>query len=164
MNHPSGVLARWSRRQSTFERMEPKKTKNLVLSPKRLVEEQKQDPELCQLREQAVSELESHKVPMCRDDILMHKWRLREVPSSEAWRVVYQVVVPPVYREDVLCLAHETPLASHLGVNKTYKKILNHFKTLSSFVELVLLVKWLASPIANHLWLLETHSCYPRAI
>jgi len=77
-----------------------------------------------------VSELESHKVPMCyfvRDDILMRKWRPREVPSSEAWRVVYQVIVPPVYREDVLRLVHETPLAGHLGVNKTYKKILNHF-------------------------------------
>jgi len=48
-----------------FERMEPKKTENLVLAPKRLVEEQKQDHELCQLREQAVSELESRKIPMC---------------------------------------------------------------------------------------------------
>ena len=41
--------------------------------------------------------------------------------------MVYQVVVLPVYWEDVLRLAHETPLAGHLGVNKTYRKILNHF-------------------------------------
>jgi len=86
---------------SPFERMEPKKTENLVLFSKRLVEEQKQ---LCQLREWAVSELESCKVPMCyfvRDDILMHKWRPRKVPSSEAWRVLHQVVAPPMYQEDV---------------------------------------------------------------
>ena len=46
---------------------------------------------------------------------------------SEAWRVFYQVVVPPLYCNDVLKLEHETPLTGHLGVNKTYRKILNDF-------------------------------------
>ena len=36
-------------------------------------------------------------------------------------------MVPPVYRQNILCLAHDTPLVGHLGVNKTYHKILNHF-------------------------------------
>ena len=82
------------------------------------------------MREQALSEPESCKVPICyfvKNDVLMRKWRPRDVPSFEAWRVFYQVVVPPPYRNEVLKLAHETPLAGHLGVNKTYRKILNHF-------------------------------------
>jgi len=79
-----------------------------------------------------VSEAESNKVPICyfvKYDVLMCKWRPRDVPSSEAWRVFYQVVVPPLYHGDVLQLAHEIPLASHLRVliNKTYRKVLNHF-------------------------------------
>ena len=32
-----------------------------------------------------------------------------------------------MYRSDVLSLAHETPMAGHLGINKTYRKILDHF-------------------------------------
>ena len=35
--------------------------------------------------------------------------------------------VPKSYRQEILSLAHETPLAGHLGVSKTYNKILNHF-------------------------------------
>ena len=35
--------------------------------------------------------------------------------------------IPPAYRQDILSLAHGTPLAGHLGINKTYYKVLNHF-------------------------------------
>ena len=48
---------------------------------------------------------------------MMCRWRPRDVPSSEACRVFYQVVVPPLYCDDVLHLAHKTPLAGHLAVN-----------------------------------------------
>ena len=36
-------------------------------------------------------------------------------------------MVTLLYRNDVLSLAHDTPLSDHLGINKTYRKILNHF-------------------------------------
>ena len=36
-------------------------------------------------------------------------------------------MVPKLYRSEILSLAHETPMSGHLGVNKTYHKILNHF-------------------------------------
>jgi len=36
-------------------------------------------------------------------------------------------VVPRVHRREVLELAHALPMAGHLGINKTYQKILNHF-------------------------------------
>ena len=38
-----------------------------------------------------------------------------------------QVVVPLSCRQDILHLAHEVPLAGHLGKNKTAKRILNRF-------------------------------------
>ena len=38
-----------------------------------------------------------------------------------------QVVVPLSCRQDILRLAHEVPLAGHLGKNKTAKRILNRF-------------------------------------
>ena len=40
----------------------------------------------------------------------MRKWRPPDVPA-----------------EDILSMAHEVPLAGHMGINKTYQKILNHF-------------------------------------
>ena len=43
------------------------------------------------------------------------------------WQVKHQIVVPKSYRQEILSLAHETPLAGHLGISKTYNKILNHF-------------------------------------
>ena len=57
----------------------------------------------------------------------MRKWRLPDVPAEDEWTVKYQVVIPKAYRREILSIAHETSLAGHLGVNKTYQKILNHF-------------------------------------
>ena len=49
------------------------------------------------------------------------------MPSSDEWRVLSQIVVPEKYRMDVLHLGHDAPMAGHLGINKTYHKILQHF-------------------------------------
>ena len=57
----------------------------------------------------------------------MRKWRPPDVPSDVEWAVKHQVVLPKSYRNGVLSMAHETPLAGHLGVSKTYNKILIHF-------------------------------------
>ena len=35
--------------------------------------------------------------------------------------------MPKVYRPEILSMAHETPLAGHMGVNKTQQIILSHF-------------------------------------
>ena len=56
----------------------------------------------------------------------MRKWRSPEVPTDEC-AVSHQIVVPKIYSSQILSLAHETPRSGHLGVNKTYHKILNHF-------------------------------------
>ena len=57
----------------------------------------------------------------------MRKWHSPEVPADDEWAVNHQIVVPKIYRSEILSLAHENPLSGHLGVNKTYHKILNHF-------------------------------------
>ena len=50
-----------------------------------------------------------------------------DVSAEDKWTVNHQIVVPRVYRPEILNLALETPISGHLGVNKTYNKILNHF-------------------------------------
>ena len=57
----------------------------------------------------------------------MRKWHPPDVSAEDEWTVNHQIVVPRVYHPEILNLAHETPMSGHLGVNKTYHKILNHF-------------------------------------
>ena len=57
----------------------------------------------------------------------MRKWRPPDVSADDEWTVNHLIVVPRAYRPEILNLAHETPMSGHLGVNKTYHKILNHF-------------------------------------
>ena len=54
----------------------------------------------------------------------MRKWRPPDVPANEEWQIF---VLPQKFRGEVLSLAHASPMAEHLGVNKTYCKILAHF-------------------------------------
>ena len=61
------------------------------------------------------------------DGILMRKWRPITAPANEEWQIVHQIVVPKIHRREILQLAHASPMAGHLGLNKTYQKILNHF-------------------------------------
>jgi hypothetical protein len=46
----------------------------------------------------------------------MRKWRPPDALLSEEWRQVHQIVVPKIYRQEIMELAHDTPLAGHLGV------------------------------------------------
>lgn len=48
-------------------------------------------------------------------------------PDSSELSVVNQVVVPKEYRLQVLSLAHDSSLAGHLGVKKTYYRVLRNF-------------------------------------
>ena len=100
------------------------------LSTKTLILEQQKDSTLSSLFQNMVSEDEIPSVPCCyykKNGVLMRKWRPPDVPSDAEWAVKHQVVLPKSYRNGVLSMAHETPLACHLGVSKTYNKILNHF-------------------------------------
>ena len=95
-----------------------------------LISSQESDPTLAGVRERILSESEAAMTRVCyykKDGMLMRKWSPLDMPASDEWRVVSQIVVPEKYRMDVLCLAHEAPMAGHLGINKTYHNILQHF-------------------------------------
>ncbi|KAJ8018020.1 hypothetical protein HOLleu_44220 [Holothuria leucospilota] len=91
---------------------------------------QQHDEELQPLMAGALTEDESKDVPVCfyfKNNILMRKWRPPDAPLDEEWRIYHQIVVPRTYRREILSIAHEMPFAGHLGVNKTYHRIRNHF-------------------------------------
>ena len=101
-----------------------------LVSRSQLCKEQHNDPEILPLLERALGEKEIDQVPFCfyvKKGILMRKWRPPDVSAEDEWTVNHQIVVPGVYRPEIFNLAHETPMSGHLGVNKTYHKILNHF-------------------------------------
>ena len=101
-----------------------------LVSRSQLCKEQHNDPEILPLLERAFDEKEIDQVPVCfyvKNGILMRKWHPPDVAAEDEWTVNHQIVVPRVYRPEILNLAHETPMSGHLGINKTYHKILNHF-------------------------------------
>ena len=96
----------------------------------RIVVDQKSDPDVSVMFETALTEEESKDVPVCyftKSGLLMRKWRPVNAPADQEWQVVHQIVLPKMYRSNVLKIAHEAPLAGHVGVNKTVKRILQHF-------------------------------------
>ena len=103
---------------------------NDQLSKSQLCKEQHGDPEISSLFDRALDENEMSQVPVCyyvKNDILIRKCCPPDVSADDEWTVNHQIVVPRAYRPEILNLAHETPMSGHLGVNKTYHKILNHF-------------------------------------
>ena len=88
------------------------------------------DPSLSSVWKQLGSEAEAAVTHVCyytKDGVLMRKWSLLDMPANDEWRVISQIVVPSEYRIEVLHLAHEASMAGHLGINKTYQKITQHF-------------------------------------
>ncbi len=99
----------------------------LSVSHAELVEAQKLDPSLKQLFDSVVPTCELEKQSptyYLQDGLLLRRW----VPCGEqlADAVVEQVVLPSKYRQSVLKAAHDGA-AGHMGVRKTYDRILRHF-------------------------------------
>jgi len=116
--------------ETFFKDLELKSDAGSGLDRLSLVDEQKADPEISQIRQSAMSEGEVGDVPVgfyVQNDVLMRKWRDPRSPASETWSVVRQVVLQPSYRPEVLRLAHEAPMAGHVGIRKTQARIMAHF-------------------------------------
>lgn len=95
-----------------------------------LVAEQKQDESLSELFKRAVTEQEMQTSPVCffkKNGVLMRKWRPPNVDADNEWTVCYQIVIPTKYRVEVMKIAHDFPMAGHLGVNKTHDRVISHF-------------------------------------
>ena len=101
-----------------------------TMSKSQLIQGQQTDAEFSKLIFRALPEDEISQVPMCyyiKNGILMRKWRPFHVPADDEWAVYHQIVVPKSYRHEILSIAHESPMSGHLGIKKTYHKIINHF-------------------------------------
>lgn len=87
---------------------------------------QREDPSLQNCREKALSQPDSiEKLPRAfywENEILRRKWT-----SPDNTKVWHQVVLPACLRESVIKLAHNQPLAGHLGVEKTKERLLRAF-------------------------------------
>ncbi len=59
-------------------------------------------------------------------DCYCEKWHKNNTTDDE-WNVVYQVVVPSIFRQQVLSLAHDHLLSGHLGVTKNVQSCLTTF-------------------------------------
>lgn len=59
--------------------------------------------------------------------LLMRKWMPLSASAADDWSVVMQIVILSPYQAEILNMAHENPLAGHLGARKTYDHILWHF-------------------------------------
>ena len=62
-----------------------------------------------------------------KSGVLMRKWRPTQRPADEEWSIVHQIVIPPCYRDEILRIAHEIPVAGHLGIRKTQARVMAHF-------------------------------------
>ena len=100
-----------------------------VISRQNLIVEQSKDKELLDLFKIALTPVEAEKVSvgyLIKDDILMRKWSPTACDNVKG-ETVYQIVVPTVHRQEVLELEHDLPVSGHLGVRKTYNRVLQHF-------------------------------------
>ena len=105
-------------------------TEQSKLSPRQLlILAQGKDSEIGKLKEGAkdIKELETMATGYyLKDELLMRKWRGKET-DDETCSEVHQIVVPTEYRKDILHMAHDSPYAGHLGVQKTFDRILPYF-------------------------------------
>ena len=116
-----------------FENQKPSKLSFIEqgsISKSDLIEKQQNDPNISTLYHKASEEADVKSDPVCyyiRNGVLMRKWRPPHTSVNDEWAYRYQIVAPQAYHHDILSLAHETPLSGHLGINKTYNKIITHF-------------------------------------
>ena len=99
-----------------------------LMSRDNLVKVQKKDNSLTQLHDQAVSSTEIKKSPCFYydSDLLMRFYRPPKRSVEDTWSEKRQIVLPLSVRKSVLEIAHDA-YGGHLGVHKTYAKILNCF-------------------------------------
>ncbi len=91
-----------------------------------LASAQKHDGSLARCRAAVVKKDVFEKpVAFCDDGLLMRK-RTPATSECEA-DAVYQIGVPTQSRSHVLMLAHDHSFSGHLGIKKTYYRILRHF-------------------------------------
>ncbi|XP_076049290.1 uncharacterized protein LOC143029963 [Oratosquilla oratoria] len=86
------------------------------------------DPDLRELYERVESGSELSEEYYLDKGVLFRRWVESTCPTDDAvWSEKRQVMLPRVYRKEVLRLGHDSPLSGHLGVRKTLDRIWQHF-------------------------------------
>ena len=100
-----------------------------LVSRSQLCKEQHNDTEILPLLERVFDEkeIDGPNLFLCQKWHFNEKMRPPDVSAEDEWTVNHHIVVPMVYRPEILNLAHETPMSGCSGINKTYHKILNYF-------------------------------------
>ena len=98
---------------------------SLNVTREMLILAQENDPSLTLCLASVVAAEENRKpvVFFLDNGVLMRRWS----PDSSEINVADQVVVPKDYRPHILSLAHDSSFAGHLGVKKTYHRVLRNF-------------------------------------
>lgn len=92
-----------------------------------LIRLQRLDPTLINLYDMVIDE--NHEKPdnsyyILDNGVLMRAWLDRKFPAGTEIR---QIVAPTALHSKILSIAHDIPLAAHLGTAKTLSRILQHF-------------------------------------
>ena len=101
----------------------------LPVTKESLIKAQRSDPTLekCFAAVLSAEALKTKQMGyFCEGELLMRKWCPLGAEESD-WSAVVQIVAPTAYRRQVLSLAHDHNWAGHLGVTKTYARILKYF-------------------------------------
>uniref|UniRef100_A0A4W5NGU8 Gypsy retrotransposon integrase-like protein 1 n=1 Tax=Hucho hucho TaxID=62062 RepID=A0A4W5NGU8_9TELE len=101
----------------------------LPVTREQLIANQKVDKRLAKCFSSVVSleEVKKKNVAYFIDgNLLMRKWT-SHVDAGGDWNAVYQIVIPTAFRQNVLSLAHDHQWSGHLGITKTYDRVLRHF-------------------------------------
>ncbi|XP_076053551.1 uncharacterized protein LOC143032568 [Oratosquilla oratoria] len=87
------------------------------------------DPDLRELYERVESGSELSEEYYLDKGVLFRRWVESTCPTDDdaVWSERRQVMLPRVYRKEVLRLGHDSPLSGHLGVRKTLDRIWQHF-------------------------------------
>lgn len=106
----------------------PQKVLHLPVSREEFITAQKDDVTLSKCHSSVLSQqdIKNKLAYFCDGGLLMQRWT-GEVLDGTEWSAVYQVVVHTAYRSQVLFLAHDHPWSGHLGITKTYNRVLKHF-------------------------------------
>lgn len=107
---------------------------SLPLTWEALIRAQRGDPSLTNCYAAVVDDKDLYRGRQyfcLENDVLIRKWAPQPGEGAdgagEDWGTVHQIVLPASWREHVLALAHEHLWSGHLGVTKTYTRILKHF-------------------------------------
>lgn len=101
---------------------------SLPVDRKLLKSEQLKDPSLARCRAIADGKGKTASKTVTyywEDGMLMRKWT--PLNQELQWKTVYQLVIPARFRPHVLTLAHDHDFAGHLGIKKTYHRVLRYF-------------------------------------